>query len=304
MTDNTDTATATEPTESDAENITQLGLSQIFEGQTDEAESTEEESLTEETPETEDEEVLSQLEEEETESEGEEEQVPKSVQKLVKQVGKLTARAKDAEERLEALQQQKMASGNEGTQILSDIHTPDDLEKYKETAMRARKFAMANIGKDYVEHNGEEFDSEKISSLLEEADEALTKHIPEREKHIYQKAQIQQSMPAHFDWLNNEEHKVNEFFHIARGMPEIKKIHTLPQGDFLFGLLAEGWNAIQSKANAMKKAPAQGKAKPKPPSNVSNNSAPPTQTRKKSDILGNGNVDFKTFSKFLETEKE
>lgn len=303
MTDNTDTATATEPTESDAENITQLGLSQIFEGQTNEAESTEEESLTEETPETEDEEVLSQLEEEETESE-EEEQVPKSVQKLVKQVGKLTARAKDAEEKLEALQQQKMASGNEGTQMLSDIHTPDDLEKYKETAMRARKFAMANIGKDYVEHNGEEFDSEKISSLLEEADEALTKHIPEREKHIYQKAQIQQSMPAHFDWLNKEDHKVNEFFHIARNMPEIKNIHTMPQGDFLFGLLAEGWNAIQSKANAMKKAPAQGKAKPKPPSNVGNNTAPPTQTKKKSDLLGNGNVDFKTFSKFLETEKE
>ncbi len=303
MTDNTDTATATEPTESDAENITQLGLSQIFEGQTNEAESTEEESLTEETPETEDEEVLSQLEEEETESEAEE-QVPKSVQKLVKQVGKLTARAKDAEEKLEALQQQKMASGNEGTQILSDIHTPDDLEKYKETAMRARKFAMANIGKDYVEHNGEEFDSEKISSLLEEADEALTKHIPEREKHIYQKAQIQQSMPDHFDWLNDEDHKVNEFFHIARGMPEINKIHTLPQGDFLFGLLAEGWNAIQSKANARKKAPTVAKAKPKPPSNISNNTAPPTQTKKKSDILGNGNVDFKTFSKFLETNKE
>ena len=303
MTDTTDTATATEPTESDAENLTQLGLTQIFEGQTNEAESTDEESLTEETPETEEEEVLSQLDEEEAESQ-EEEQVPKSVQKLVKQVGKLTARAKDAEEKLEALQQQKMASGDQGTQVLSDIHTPEDLEKYKETAMRARKFAMANIGKDYVEHNGEEFDQEQIANLLEEADEALTKHIPDREKHIVQKAQIHASMPAHFDWLNKEDNQINEYFHIGRGLPELKKLHTLPQGDFLFGLLAEGWNAIQTKANAMKKAPAQAKPKPKPPSHVANNTAPPTQAKKRKDLLGEGNVDFKTFSNFLNTEKE
>ena len=301
MTDTTDTATATEPTESDAENITQLGLSQMF-GQSDnEAEST----ATDESPVTEEEEVLSQFDNEETDSNEEEEQVPKSVQKLVKQVGKLTARAKDAEEKLEALQQKKLASGDTGPQQLEDINNYEELEEYKKTAMRARKFAMSNIGKDYVEHNGEEYDSEKIASLLEEADEALQTHIPAREQHMIQKAQVEQSMPAHFDWLGNEDSQLHEFFEIGRGLPELKKLHTMPQGEFLFGLLAEGWNAIQSKANALKKASPSKEKKPEPPSPVGNNSAPPKQTKKdRNQLLGDGNINIKSFSNFLNTENK
>lgn len=305
MTEENKTAVVTEP-ESETE---EFNLTQMFEQgeEPQNEESTEDESEEYEEESEEDETVLSQSNEDEDEEEEEssDKEVPKPVQKLLRQVNKLTARAKSAEEQLQILQSQKMAEG-QGTQLLSDVHSMEDLQKYKDTAMKAKKFGLKNINKDYVEHNGEEYDSERIANLLEEADEALTVHIPAREKHIQQRAVTRQQMPQFFNWFGEDEHPVKQVYDYGVNLPELKQIHAMPNAELVFGLMAEGYASVQARSQAMQKAkPKSVKKKAEPLKSVSGTSAPPKRQRTKSEkILGNGNVSLHTFSQFLESQNE
>ena len=304
MEENQELATVTEPTESETENTTQNGLAQMFEQDLTSTEEPEETSVEEE-PEEAEEDVLSQSVEEEPDEGDGDEKVPKSVQKLLRQVNQLTARAKSAEEQLQQLHQQKMASGKSGDMALNEIHNMEDLEKYKQTATKARKFAMANLGKDFVEHNGEEYDADKISNLLQEADEALTSHIPDREKHIKERANVAQTLPNLFPWMGTADNPVTQVYNYGRQLPELSAIHSMSHGDLVFGLMAEGYSAMMAKQNAMQKAKPKATKKPEPPKSVSPSSAPPKQNSKDSNqILGDGNISLSTFSQFLDSKEE
>jgi uncharacterized protein YaaR (DUF327 family) len=300
MTEEENTAVVTEP-ESETESTEQFDLTSMFMEESEsqpEVEEATEQSTEEDESEPEEDDILLQSNEEDEESE---EQVPKSVQKLLKQVNKLTARAKYAEEQLQDLQSQKIASGETG-EALSDIHSLQDLQKYKETAMKAKKFALKNINKDYVEHNGEEYDSERISSLLEEADEALTELIPERERFIKQRDGVRQQAGQIFPWLSDEESPITQAYQYGRNLPDLAPIHKMANAEIVFGLMAEGYASRMARQQAMSKAKA--KKKPEPPKAVNPTSAPPKrQVKDKTKILGNGNVDLKTFSQFLEQEE-
>lgn len=301
MTEEENTAVVTEP-ESETESTEQFDLTSMFmEGGENEQEADEATEQSEEDDSEEDDVLLQSNEEDEDDDEESEEKVPKSVQKLLKQVNKLTARAKYAEEQLQELQSQKIASGQTG-EALSDIHSLEDLQKYKETAMNAKKFALKNINKDYVEHNGEEYDSERISSLLEEADEALTELIPEREKFIKQREGVRQQAGQIFPWLNDDESPITQAYHYGRNLPDLAPIHKMANAEIVFGLMAEGYASRMARQQAMSKAKA--KKKPEPPKAVNKTSAPPKRQQSKRDkILGDGNVDLKTFSQFLEQEE-
>ena len=94
-----------------------------------------------------------------------EDDMPKSVKKLLKQVDRLTARAKSSEEanaklleKIESLQQQPVQNDSEGIdQEISKIHSISDLEKLKKEALTAKKWAMSNLGKDYVPEGDREY---------------------------------------------------------------------------------------------------------------------------------------------------
>ena len=103
--------------------------------------------------------VLSQSEQsEETETEEDEEpaegEQPKAVSKLLKQVGKLTARAKGAEESVDALKaeiqalktQPQQETQEQGQPALEDIQSMGDLEKLRKEAMSAKRWALQHIG--------------------------------------------------------------------------------------------------------------------------------------------------------------
>ena len=104
--------------------------------------------------------VLSQSEQsEETETEEDEEaaegEQPKAVSKLLKQVGKLTARAKGAEESVDALkaeiqnlkiQPQDQKTQEQGQPALEDISSMGDLEKLRKEALSAKRWALQHIG--------------------------------------------------------------------------------------------------------------------------------------------------------------
>jgi hypothetical protein len=305
------TADATEPTQTEVVNQTQPDLAQLFEPQAEptEAESPdleateqveEEYEETDEVPESEEEEdVLSQLDEE---TEEEVKPLDKGKQKMLRQISKLTARAKNAEEelaRVKAERQQRAVESND----VDGIDTLEALEKYKQTAIRAKQFAMKNLNKEYVEHNGEEYDSDRINEVFRQADEALTVTIPEREKHIQMKANIEATLPNHFPWMQDDESPIRKLYARGKKMPELSAIHRMPNAEMIFGYLAEGVLAVQHKAQLAQKARAPKKANP--PKAVAPSTAPrPTKRKDRSAILGNGNVDIQTFSQFLDTKEE
>ena len=305
------TADATEPTQTEVENQTQPDLAQLFEPQAEptEAESPdleateeveEEYEETEEVPESEEEEdVLSQSDEE---TEEEVKPLDKGKQKMLRQISKLTARAKNAEEELARVKSERQRQAVESNDLQS-IDTLEALEQYKQTALRAKQFAMKNLGKEYVEHNGEEYDSERISAVFQQADEALTVSIPEREKHIQMKANIEANLPNHFPWMQDEDSPIQKLYTRGKAMPELQAIHGMANAEMIFGYLAEGVLAVEHKAQLARKAKAPKKAKP--PKAVAPSTAPrPTKRKDRSAILGKGNIDIQTFSQFLDTKEE
>ena len=106
-----------------------------------------------------------EVEEEEVEDPEESEEPPKAVGKLLKQVNKLTSRAKTAEENVLSLQNeiknlkqnQPATSEVQSDQIeLDNIQTFEELDSLKEQALGAKKFCPSKPGQDYVEENGKE----------------------------------------------------------------------------------------------------------------------------------------------------
>jgi hypothetical protein len=121
----------------------------------EEAEASEEEDVLSQFSEEEDTEEETEQDDEESEEEESEEEPPKAVGKLLKQVNKLTARAKSAEETAEALKAeiQSLKSNSQPTEQatgqpeLENIQTFEDLQKLQKEAQAAKKFALQNIGK-------------------------------------------------------------------------------------------------------------------------------------------------------------
>ena len=250
----------------------------------------------------EEEDVLSQFSEkedtEETEQEdkeseeGSEEEPPKAVGKLLKQVNKLTARAKSAEEITEALKAeiQSLKSNSQPTEQatgqpeLENIQTFEDLGKLQKEAQAAKKFALQNIGKDYVEVDGKEYSDDDIRNILSQADEYLTEKIPARANYLQQKAQWAQDTAQSFPWLNvNDDSDYAEqsraLFQSIRGQGQYARVlDNLPNGDFVAGVLVKGIQALQAEKAAKTAPKKKAVAKPKtPPPTDGGNASPPVE---------------------------
>jgi hypothetical protein len=144
-------------------------------------------------------EVLSQsnteTEDESTEEEETEEAQPKGLSKAIRQINRLTARAKGAEEEVQALKEQIQTLQNNPSQesktqaqpSLDKINTIEDLEALRKEAIAAKKWAFDHIGKDYVEIDGREYEDSQIRSILKESEEFLTEKIPERARYLQEK---------------------------------------------------------------------------------------------------------------------
>jgi len=309
MDDTIETADATEPTQTEVVKETQADLAQMFEPSSEQPEPTEQEpEVTEEVFIEEEEDVLLQSDEDEAdeemeaEDEGPKQPESKAVKKLLKQVSRLTAQYKGTKEELESLkgERQEQAVANNDLDGINDLEA---LEKYKATAVKAKQFAMQNLGKEYVEHNGEEYDSDRINALFQEADEALTVKIPERKKFIETRRNIKEQLPSYFPWLKDDESPIKDLYERGKGLPELKVIHGMANAEMIFGYLAEGVLAVEHKAQLAKKAKAPKKAQP--PKAMAPNTAPrATKKKDRTSILGNGNIDIQTFSQFLDNKEE
>jgi hypothetical protein len=251
-------------------------------------------------------------EEEETEDEAE---PPKAVGKLLKQVNKLTARAKTAEETAEALQAQIEAlksnpqKQSEPSQpALDEVNDFQSLETLRKEALAAKKFALHHIGKDFVEVDGREYSDDDIRNILTQADEYLTEKIPERAQYLQSAAQWQQDTINAHPWVSDKvdtdqaEERRGVFNQLKSQYANV--LNSLPNGDFIAATLVRGVEAIKAD-QAAKTAKPKAKKVAKAPPPTMGDSSPPIQTsatRKtanKQKILERGRLSENDLAAFL-----
>lgn len=231
-------------------------LSQFSESEEEDGEDTEEE------------------EEEEVEEESESEP-PKAVGKLLKQVNKLTARAKSAEETAEALKAEidnlKQSGGSQSQPAqpeLENIQSFEDLQQLQREAQAAKKFALQHIGKDYIEVDGKEYSDDDIRNILTQADEYLTEKIPQRKQYLQEKSEWSRDTIATHPWMDSSkdddisESRRDTFKSLRNQYANV--LDGLPNGDFIAATLVRGIEALKSEqaAKSAKKAVKKRKAPP------------------------------------------
>lgn len=224
---------------------------------------------------------------EEEESESEEAEPPKAVGKLLKQVNKLTARAKSAEETAEALQAQieslktNPQKQSESSQpALEEVQDFQSLETLRKEAVAAKKWALQNIGRDYVESGGKEYSDDDVRNILTQAEDYLSEKIPERANYLQASQQWQQDTINTHPWISEKvdtdiaEERRSVLGQIKSQYADILK--SLPNGDFVAATLVRGVEAIKSDQAAKTAKPKAKRAKA-PPTTMGD-SSPPVQT--------------------------
>lgn len=298
-----------------------------------EPEAAEETSATEAGEESEGEDVLSQSisedQVEEAEHEGEEEsepaeevaEEPKGVGKLLKQVNKLTARAKGAEETVEAMRAEiaelrtrpaEQTPAQQGSPALEDIASMEDLEKVRQEALSAKKWALKHIGKEFVEEGEKEYSGDEIRDVLAAADEYLTEKIPQRAGFLQQRGQWASDAVATYPWLLQQEDEPDTaadlrmlYGQIANDPKYKEVLDALPNKEFVAATLAKGIEAVKAE-QAAKGKPRKAKRKAKAPASTMEDSvAPPADTKevrkrkKRAAKLGTGVVSQTQLAAYL-----
>ena len=211
---------------------------------------------------------------------------PKGLGKLLKQVGKLTARSKSAEEKVEALQaeistlksQPQEQATPQGSPALEEIADLASLEKVRQEAIAAKKWAVQHLGKDYVEDGDKEYSGDEIREIFGAADEYLTEKIPQRAQFLQAKQQWQSDASSTFTFLAEQEGENYELFKQVRNGPQYKQVlDGLPNGDFVAATLVKGIQAL--KAESKGKPAAKKRTAKTPPATLEESVAPPPQQK-------------------------
>ena len=188
---------------------------------------------------------------------------------------------------------------------MENVQTVKDLEVLRKEAVAAKKWALQNLGKDYVEVDGKEYDDEAIRNILTEAEDYLTEKIPQRAQFIQQKQAWTQDTIKTFPWSAKGEGPEWELFMQIRDGAQYKGLlDGLPNGDFVAATLVEGINSVKARQQAAQAKP-KTKVKTPPPTDPADAVAPPAESKKvrsdkkKKAILGTGNVSVNQFAQYL-----
>lgn len=202
----------------------------------------------------------------EEKADGEEEK-PKSTEKLLKRIDKLTAKRRTAEESLEiALSETERLKGAlaESSKVvlaptpedpLTDVESIDDLEARIATAKRIRTWAMTNRdGATVKGANGQEeyVDAAEMARHLASADAIVTEHGPARKEWIAQRessvTEARASYPGFFTQGSTEQKAYRD---IIKAYPAIARY---PNAELIIGDAIVGQQVRQAKLQAQSKA--------------------------------------------------
>jgi len=249
-------------------------------------------------------------ESEEDEDDESEDNPPKGLSKALKRINTLTAKWRSSQETVESLKEEiqelksNSAEPKAETQkpALENVKTIQELEALRKEALAARKWGLANLGKSYVEVEGQEFDDDQIRNILTEADEYLSERIPARAAFLQEKQQWEQDTLKTFPYVKEADGADYEMYLQFREGPAYKSIlDTLPNGNYVAGVLVEGVKALKAKSKGKPKAA----AKTPPPAQVGEAAALPTeskesrQSRKKQAALPSGRLSEDNLATYL-----
>jgi len=179
------------------------------------------EQATHEEPETEPDREDSELESESEEQSDDDDDVlselkPSAANRARKRIDKLTARAKEAEEKYAALEAklQKLESGeqakaNETLPFVDRVekaNTFDELQQMREIAQQTYDWADDHIDEMSVEVNGVEYDRDQIKAMRKEARNVMEKVIPTRARTLQTQFQTQQAVLNKYPAWKDTEH--------------------------------------------------------------------------------------------------
>ena len=265
---------------------------------------------------------ISEDQEEEAEPEGAEESEPeeeappepKGVSKLIRQVNKLTARAMGSEELVEAMKAEiaelrarpaEQTQAQQGSPALEDVANMQDLEKVRQEALSAKKWALRHVGKEFVEEGEKEYSGDEIRDILAASDEYLTEKIPERAAFLQTKADSDARARDVFDFWDNPESEHFQLYQKVLSDPRYAPLAALPNRDFVMGLIVEGFRSVNARADAKGK-PKKAKRRTKAPTSTMEDSvAPPADTsetrreKKRKAQLGTGPVSESQLAAYL-----
>lgn len=237
----------------------------------------------------------------------EDQNLSKKDKKFLKQISRLTARSKSAEEQVAQLQAQ-VNSMQLDTKVkenpgIEEITTIEELEKLREEALNAKKWARANEDEDYVTDGDKEFSRKEIKQIRDKAEEHLEELIPERMKFIQMKTNSEQLALKDFPFISDQETESFKLLQTMIADKQFKPLDKLPNGLYLRALMVEGVNSLRARQNPKKVKPK--KVTPKPPSMPGNDDVSPSVRNKNSDqdrrkkILGDSNISRDQLTAFL-----
>lgn len=196
-------------------------------------EDVEEDSVVDESNEAEPDEV-------EQQDDGEEDyDVPQNLQKKInKRIGKLTARAKEAEEqgvqqseRIAELEQQLESANPDqkplqiGDNPLSKVKTLGELKEHKSKLVRWKKWLRENHDGFTTTEDGEEreYAESDVRRMMSDIEYELEEHVPSREEYLREESNIRRAVEDVFPyWKDKSSPMYQQAMSVVREAPELR----------------------------------------------------------------------------------
>jgi hypothetical protein len=183
-----------------------------------------------------------------------------------KRIDKLTSRAKSAEERLAAVEQELAAAraaikapsdpapSASTANAISQINTFEDLDKLHTNAMSIKEWAIQHLdGGEITNPDGtkDDLDAEQVRRLLARADRLVTGDIPRRAREIQDRtAYLEHARTVYPDFYEADGGEAAKEFANVRGYLEAKGFGSFPDLDLIAARYLAGERLERSTAAA------------------------------------------------------
>ena len=219
--------------------------------------------------------------------------------KAVARFGELTARRKQAEERMQRMEQELKTLKKEKEKVpvvkdnpLKDITDPKKLQQHHESAREVIEWAEALLDdhEDYKSHDviaeidGKEYTKSEVKKTLRQSRDVVNKFVPAQAQELQKRVSIENSTRAfqrkavqEFDWMKDKNNATNKRY---QAMINDKRLVDLPKTNPELSsqmpyILAHAANSMFGRRVITDTSPAVAKTGIKPPPSRTGSAATP-----------------------------
>lgn len=219
--------------------------------------------------------------------------------KAVARFGELTARRKQAEERMQRMEQELQALKKEKEKVpvvkdnpLKDITDPKKLQQHHESAREVIEWAEALLDdhEDYKSHDviteldGKEYTKSELKKTLRQSRDVVNKFVPAQAQELQKRASVQSNTRAYqrkavqeFDWIKDKNNSTNKRYHAMlndKRLADLPKTHPELSSQMPY-ILAHAANSMFGRKVIKDTSPAVAKTGIKPPASRTGSAATP-----------------------------